>query len=311
MLRRILFCLFIIFFASESIGQTEDTLSSPKEFYHSQFELRHDNDFLIFTDRYYTTGSFIEYRYLPEQDFSEGRKEHILLGLEQYFYTPSDLIAEDTANFDRPYAGYIGIKAGTLISYPSYAISFIATLGFTGPISLAEAVQTASHSAGPSRIPPWESQIKNNVHINLYGGFTKEWKLGAKPFAVYAALEPKIAFGTQNLYFDQAFKFYFGKRNSLQRSMAYHQLGETDKEFFFSINFAYRYVFHNALIEGYPIIEKSEFTMDATNELFLYGIEGYYRMKRNDFKLGYQYVSKETPKSDWHIYFVISIARRF
>jgi len=309
--KQVFLLLFILSLSVTGRSQSLENATIDSTFYRHQVELRHDNDFLIFTDRYYTAGSFIEYRYEPKQSSTKNRKEHILLGFEHYFYTPSNVISADTSNLDRPYAGYLGIKAGSFIAFESSAVDFTFTLGVTGPISMAEGFQKWFHNSTPSKIPLWNDQIKNNVHFNLYGGYIKEWRLFPKPFAVYAAVNPKLAIGTQNLYLEQGFKFFFGKRNSLARSMAYHQLGETEKEFFFSINFAYRYVFYNALLEGYPIKNKSEFTVNANNELFLYGIEGYYRTKRNDFKLGYQYISKESSKALWHLYTVISIARRF
>jgi len=132
-----------------------------------------------------------------------------------------------------------------------------------------------------------------------------------KPFAVYASINPKIAFGTTNVYIENGFKFFFGKRNSFQQSLAYNQLGKTKNELFFAVNFAHRYVIHNALIEGYPIGDPSGFTINANKEVFLYGINAYYRSKRNDFKIGYQYVSKETEKTYLHMYVVLSLARRF
>ena len=305
-------CLFIFLISSESICQVEQNTKELDEFYNHQIELRHDNDFLIFTDRYYTTGSFIEYRALsPKSAQSEDKKNQLFIGLEHLYYTPSNILSNNTDDFDRPYAGYLGVKAGSFMARKSQAFEFTFALGVTGRISGAEGFQKMFHSTGPSIIPPWLAQIKNDVHINFYGGYFKEWELLPKPFAVYASIEPKVAIGTNNLYLDQGFKFFFGKRNPLLQSMAYNQLGETKNEFFFSVNFAFRYVFHNALIEGYPIGDPGEFVVKANDEIFLYGLTGYYRTKRNDFKLGYQYVSKETIKSDWHIYFTISLARRF
>ena len=311
MVKHLFFCLFLILNCFKSNSQNETSPNNPRAFFNEQIELRHDNDFLIFTDRYYTTGSYIEYRFLSNNEQSLGRKEQILIGLEHLYYTPSNILSTKPKDFDRPYAGYLGIKAGTSIARTSHIFNFSLGIGVTGRISQAEAFQKMFHSTNSSIIPPWVAQIKNDFHINFYSSFVKEWMLLPKPFAVYASINPKIAVGTYNLHLDQGFKFYFGKRNSLLQSMAYNQLGEAKNEFFFSVNFAYRYVIHNALLEGYPFGNPSEFTLDANKEVYLYGINGYFRTRRNDFKIGYQYVTKETLKADWHIYFTISIARRF
>lgn len=312
MAKYLFLCSFLILNCFKSNSQNESTPSNSRTFFNEQIELRHDNDFLIFTDRYYTTGSYIEYRFLNNDESSPNKKDQVLIGLEHLYFTPSNIISSNTKDFDRPYAGYLGIRAGNSIARTSHIFNFALGIGVTGRISQAEAFQKMFHSTTESsKIPPWVAQIKNDFHINFYSGFVKEWQLLPKPFAVYASINPKIAVGTYNVYLDQGFKFFFGKRNSLLETMAYNHLGEAKNEFFFSVNFAYRYVMHNALIEGYPFGKPSEFTLEANKELYLYGINGYFRTRRHDFILGYQYVSKETLKADWHTYFTISIARRF
>ncbi len=310
-MRPFLLWLFIIVYSSGSICQNNKNTADPESFFNNQIELRHDNDFLIFTDRYYTTGSYIEYRYLPENGLFKGRKEQIIVSLEHLYYTPTNIISSNTADFDRPYAGYLGVSAGSFMAKELQATNFTIAVGVTGPISMAEGFQNLFHSSGGISTPPWIAQIKNNFHFNLYAGYIREWMLNPKPFSVYAAISPNIAFGTKDVYVNHEFKFFFGKRNPLLKSLAYNQLGETGKEFFFSINFTYRYVIHNALLEGHLVGDTSEFLVTPNEELFLYGIIGYYRMERNDFKIGYQYISKETNKTRRHLYFTVSVARRF
>jgi hypothetical protein len=277
-----------------------------------QIELRHDNDFWISTDRYYTTGTFIEYRNLLEDEFSEDSKKQITIGLQHLFYTPTNLTSENIKDFNRPYAGYLGLTAGNLYTNKSQAIDFTIAIGVMGPISMAEDFQNLFHSGvGFGRPTVWVSQIKNSVHFNLYFNYVKEWMLVPKPFAVYAALSPKIALGTTNIYVDHGFQFFFGQRNPLTQSMAYNQLGKVEKEFFFSVNFAYRFVEHNAFLEGHFIRDDSDFLVKANKELYLFGILGYYRTRRNDFKIGYQYITQETPNTTLHLYFTVSLARRF
>jgi hypothetical protein len=310
--RLILISLFIVAFTSDSLGQSQEKISGKSAFYKHQIELRHDNDFWISTDRYYTTGTFIEYRNLLTDAFSEDSKKQITFGLQHFFYTPTNLTSNNIEDFDRPYAGYLGLTVGNIYTNKSQVIDFTIAIGVTGPISMAEDFQNLFHSgAGIGRPTAWTSQIENSVHFNLYVSYVKEWLLIPRPFSVYAALTPKVAAGTTHIYIDQGFKFYFGRRNPLTQSMAYNQLGTYEKEFFFSVNFCYRYVDHNAFLEGHLIGDNSEYLVEARKELYLFGIEGYYRIRRNDFKIGYQYITPEAQRTAQHVYFTVSLARRF
>jgi hypothetical protein len=124
-------------------------------------------------------------------------------------------------------------------------------------------------------------------------------------------MQPRIAFGSKDIFIDHTAKFYFGKRNNLEQSLAYNQLSATKNELFFSINFTYRYVAHNALLEGHLGGDNSDLLVSPVRELFLFGMESCYRSRRNDIKLGYQYVTSESPLTKWHIYLSVSLARRF
>ena len=311
-MRLIFISLYVTLFSYDGLSQNYEKLSENNAFYRHQIELRHDNDFWISTDRYYTTGTYIEYRNLLKDDSSDNSKKQITISLQHLFYTPADVLSEDINDLDRPYVGYLGLTAGNLYTNKSQALDFTLAVGVTGPISLAEDFQNLFHDGGGiGRTISWVSQIENNVHFNLYFNYIKEWMLLPKPFGVYVSLSPKVALGTTDIYIDQGIKFFFGRRNPLTQSIAYNQLGAVEKEFFFSVNFSYRFVEHNALLEGHLINDESDFLVKANKELYLFGVDGYYRTKRNDFKIGYKYVTQETPKAGSHIYFSVSIARRF
>ena len=81
--------------------KNQDSISSENTRNH-QIELRHDNDFLQFTDKYYTTGNFISYRWLLQD---KKNKTQNSLFLSQEVYTPSLLEETDISKFDRPYGG--------------------------------------------------------------------------------------------------------------------------------------------------------------------------------------------------------------
>lgn len=304
-------CLCFIFICSEGYSQGAENSPASEPFYTNQIELRHENDFFIYTDRYYTSGSYIEYRKLSENGFFKNRKEQLTFRLEHLLYTPTNIISVNIKDYDRPYAGYLGVSAGNFILFKNQAAHFRLAVGVTGAMSLAEDFQYLFHNSGGINTPPWESQITNNFHFNLYGGYLFEWELNPDPFNVYVALAPEIALGTRDIYVDHAIKFYFGNRNVLSKTMAYSQLGTVEKELFFSVNFTYRNVIHNALLEGHPIHDNSTFLIDSNKEMYFYGVEGYYRTDRNDFKAGFLYSTKETVTTVFHMYVTMSVARRF
>ena len=73
--------------------------------------VQHDNDFLLGIDRYYTAGTFIEYRKQLAGDFIFKRTPDSPLQLDltlgQDTYTPRELFETDFNRLERPYAGYL------------------------------------------------------------------------------------------------------------------------------------------------------------------------------------------------------------
>ena len=74
------------------MGQSFKLNDEPEKLVKNQIELSHDNDFLQFTDRYYTAGNFITYRRLLKNK-KHKRQNSFFLGQE--IYTPSDLEETD------------------------------------------------------------------------------------------------------------------------------------------------------------------------------------------------------------------------
>ena len=66
-------CLGTSFILAQEVAQ--DSLKVPNQ----QFELRHDNDFLLTTDRYYSSGLFLTYRKKKRSriEYKSNREESI------------------------------------------------------------------------------------------------------------------------------------------------------------------------------------------------------------------------------------------
>ena len=296
-----------------SWGQVDEPPNSQKKTIDHQFELKHDNDFLIFTDRYYSSGSFISYRWLAKNKKDSLNNRQHGLYLSQEIYTPSDNKTTNINNFDRPYAGFLGFHYQYSIANPVRMFKFEYVIGFTGKMSGASGLQSLFHSsvAVNSSIAPWTGQINNGIINNLYFGYIREWKLQDNPFSFHISAGPTIAFGTKDIYLQNEMGVYVGKRNTMNASLAYDQISVTNNELFFSLILAHRYVVHDTLLEGNLTGDSSEVLRDPYQNLYIFKLGIYYRLNRNGFKIIYNYESSETERTEPHAYFTMSIARSF
>ena len=233
--------------------------------------------------------------------------------IAQEIYTPIDLEETNYKYFDRPYAGFLGLYYQHTVASKNWLFDFKSSIGVTGPWSGAEGLQNLFHETATvdSRIATWQEQIKNGITLNFYFNYVKEWELLPNPFSVYLALSPEVAFGSKDIYLQQDVVFYFGKRNPMHRSTAYNQIGKLKNEFFFATRFGYRHVIHDTMLEGNLINDSSVYTVEPLPNVFFYKVEFHYRVKRNDFKLYYNYESNRTKITQSHYYVTLSLARNF
>lgn len=300
----------IVFLLSITVNGQE--LENETTSYKNLIELRHDNDFLLFTDRYYSTGNYIGWRTQLENIGSGDDQFQYRLLLQQEIFTPADLLELDFTVFDRPFAGFAGITNGLSLTNDSRIIDVQLTLGVTGPYSGGERLQSAFHeNVVEGRIATWLAQIRTAAVGNVYFTYTREWQWEPNPFSVHVAWNRKFALGNRDIYLQPEAAFYFGKRDSLRKTSAYNQIGSTQNELFFAVRVAYRYVYQDALLEGDLIGDASLFLIKPHRNLFLYDFEFYTRMKRNRIKFTYNYQSARTRRTFAHTYFTISLSRVF
>jgi len=308
--RLFLCCLFFIFNFWVSLSQK---INTQNPVYKNAIEFTHDNDFLLFTDRYYTTGTFIGWRKLLEQENDSVEKKQYSIFLVQQLYTPADILEPDLKRFDMPFAGFLGISNSLSLSNTRRLLDFKLLLGITGPLSGGSGIQKLFHqtAAENSRIPTWLGQIKTGAYGNLYTKYTREWQWQPNPFSVHFSLSPTLAFGNKDIYLQQDAAFFFGRRNSLQTTSAYQQLGSTQNEYFFAVRLGYRYVIHNALLEGNLLGDSSPFLIDPYKNMFLYNFETYARLQRYNLKLSYNFATPQTRRTQPHLYMTFSVIRVF
>ena len=281
--------------------------------YENLFELREDNDFLHFTDRYYSTGTFLGLRrWLPPSQDSLTTKQYSMF-LYQEIYTPTDLLTDKPKFMDRPYGGFLGLSNELLLAKADRAHDIKWVMGIAGPWSGSETVQSAFHNSATvdSKIATWGAQIDNSFHLNLYYHYTLEWQCNGDPFRVYFAWNPITALGSKDTYLENDLVFYFGRRQPLQKSMAYKQLLGRKNELFFATRFGHRYVLHDGMLQGNLFGDQSEYTVRPYPMLYFFSVGFFARFERHDLQLNYHYESARNRAADPHLYVSLSYSKRY
>ncbi|WP_394974700.1 lipid A-modifier LpxR family protein [uncultured Croceitalea sp.] len=300
----ILLLLFVVPFYAQDTSQ---------KILNQQLELRHDNDFFLLTDRYYSSGLFLTYRKLLSKGIFKDHKEQLDFTLGQEVYTPSQTQSTNIDVFDRPYAGFSGLKTSWSLSFEKkQLIKTTILIGIAGLNSGAGGFQRWYHQAiAIAESPLWIGEISDSFHLNAYFNYVKEWKIAPEPFGVHFAVKPNIAFGSRDIYIEPETIFFFGRRNVIDNSIAYDRLGSTNREIYFALRASYRNVFYNGLIEGNLFGDNSPVVKDPVTGVWRFGFDFYHRFQRNDYKFGIRYNSSETEPAKGHKYIILSYGLSF
>jgi len=281
--------------------------------YNEQVELRHDNDFFTLTDRYYSSGLFLTYRKILSKGFFEDDKEQLDFTIGQEVYTPSQTQSTNSAVFDRPYAGFTGLKTTwSIATNKNQLYKAEVLIGLAGLNSGAGGFQRWYHRAiAISDSPLWIDEVNDSFHLNAYFSYVKEWEIAPEPFAVRFAIKPNVALGSRDIYIEPETIFYFGRRNEVGNTIAYNRLGSTDREIYFALRASYRQVFYNGLIEGNLFGDNSPVLRETSNAIWRFGFDFYHRFKTNDYKIGIRFNSQETELAKKHKYVMLSYGLSF
>lgn len=306
------FCLILLLFAFPATAQDSlETGILPKKVKH-RLQIRHDNDFMALTDRYYSFGLMAGYTLALDRGLFATGKEQLYIELMQGAITPGDKKAEAIEEMDRPYVGFLTLNSGWSYASRNFMLRSSLLTGLGGPGSGAGSFQQWYHNSVVVSDPPtWSVEMKNNFYLNGYADITREWKLSPNPFSIYLALNGEVAFGSKDVYTQPELSMYFGRRNSLPQSMAYGQIGTTQREIFFSLTAGYRYVHHNAFLQGSTLNSDYLFTVNPEQNLLYAGFDFMHRFEQNEYWVGFRMNSPETANSGAHHYFIFSYARNF
>lgn len=290
----------------QSLNEKHDTLIE------HQLRLRHDNDFFTLTDRYYSSGLFLNYTHLLKSGLLNGDNEQITFSIGQEVYTPSDIKTTEISEQDRPYVGFLALNGGWSYVKKKHGIDVSLLLGVAGNASGAGGFQRWYHNAIVVSDPPiWVGEMENSMHVNLYASYRREWQLTTNPFSITIVAHPAFAFGTRDVYAHTDLIAYFGRKNPLQSSISYNRIGSTQREIFFSLRAGYRYVGRNALLEGNASDDTSVLLVPANKQIIYGGLDVHHRFGKNEYWFGYRIQSAEANTTESHKYVILSYARNF
>ena len=140
--------------------------------YKNEFGFQSDNDSYLAqgSDRYYTNGLFLNYRFAarPSDMHPDLEKKVVELSAGQMIFNPRSGFRPDPETQDRPFAGYLYVGAAmNWFKKDEQMFRASVQIGTTGPNSLAQDGQELLHRTfGFYETAGWAYQIKNEAAVN-------------------------------------------------------------------------------------------------------------------------------------------------
>jgi hypothetical protein len=256
-----------------------------------------DNDLYVSVDRdrYYTNGTFIDYRYLAKNKNENLEKKIIELQIGQEMYTPNKAVVQDISLHDRPFASYLYGSVNIKRVYKKNKIlNTSVQVGVVGPGAFGEELQSFIHDIyNFDEAVGWEYQIQNAFALNFdaeYASLLTQNKAGnLDVFWVNTA-----RLGTVHTNVSSGFNMRFGlvKLQKMMNSIAFntHLNNEStnykrEVESFFFIKPTLRYALYDATIQGSFLNTSSEVTKEIIPLVFNVSLG--FKFTANRFNFGY------------------------
>lgn len=258
-----------------------------------------DNDLYTSSknDQYYTNGLEVFYRYLSKKSKPQLVKKINQIRLGQYMYSPRFIYKNKKQMFDRPFAGYLFGEFGNTNFYTNQAVfkKYI-QLGYVGPNSFAEQVQSGTHQLFHyTAFEEWDYQIKNALSIQTYFMFSKPFlgSLNSKRFDFQWQSEAKLGTIFTSLSTGFVSRIGIKKLVPLLDSNFYGASLKADaspleSEFYFYMAPSFNYQIYDATIQGSLFNDNSPVTFDIRP--FRFNGEAGLRYRTNNLNLSYAFV---------------------
>lgn len=258
-----------------------------------------DNDLYTSSknDQYYTNGLELFYRYLSKKTKPNVLKKINEIHIGQYMYSPRTIYVNQEDMFDRPFAGYLFGEFGNTNFYKNQAVfKKYLQLGYVGPNSFAEKVQSKTHLLFhyPS-FEQWDYQINNALAIQTYfmfsrpflGSLNKEridfqWQTEAKLGTIFTSLSTGFVtrIGIKKLMPLWDSNFHGASLSAVKSPMT--------NELYFYMAPSVNYQIYDATIQGSLFNDNSPVTFDLIPVRF--NAEAGLRYRKNNWNLSYAFV---------------------
>ena len=295
-----------------------------QDFFHQEFAIANENDVYIFknTDRYYSNGILLHFRFLPNETSWLGKRKHldrkriVDIELSQKFYTPVNLTLRDFADFDRPYAGYL-FAGLTVADFPrkNQRLEYGLELGVVGRASGSEAFQTWYHATVGFPTPRgWGFQIPNELTLNLKAQYDYQWSL--LPGSIDLVSSSRAMAGTAHTNFVQRADIRFGRLQALNQSgfanaLIGNQRDDFRNHFYFFVGYGQQWTLHDITIEGSLWNDDAPHTEELITSVRHARVGWAASSANTTFRMTYNWLSEEVVGAQTHEYVGVELLLRF
>ena len=302
----------------------ESALHAQQEYFNQEFAIANENDVYVLknTDRYYSNGILLHYRFIPKSSTWWGkrknldRKRIIDIELSQKFYTPVNLTLTDFEDFDRPYAGWL--YAGlTINDFPSahQRLEYGVELGTTGRPSGAEAFQTWYHATvGFPRPRGWGFQVASELAMNFKAKYQHQFSIVDGKFDLVTTSSAMLGSAFTNVV--QYADLRVGRLQPLNESgFANAMIGQRTEEFrnhfYFFTGYGYQWTIHDITIQGSLWNDNSVHTEEIFSNVRHLRVGWAASSANTTFRMTYNWLSEEVKGAKNHDYVGFELLLRF
>jgi len=277
-----------------------------------------DNDLYVSTvnDQYYTNGVELFYRQIITYKKETVSKRILEFRLGQYIYNPQTNKATELSKNDRPFAGYLFVKAGINTFYQDQSVLRIgAQLGYVGPNAFGEEFQKGFHRLfGYNKIYGWQHQIRNALAVQANVFYSRQLFSGQRRFVDFQVqAEGNLGTVFTGLSVGPVMRLSLTGLIPVYNSNLYDGALQTDKnkttdhEFYFYIIPKLNYQVYDATIQGSLFNGNSPVTFPV--EPIRFNAEAGLKFRKNHWNLSYAFIyrSKELKNDDVKSYYYGSI----
>ncbi|OYU79875.1 MAG: hypothetical protein CFE23_12175 [Flavobacterium sp. BFFFF1] len=283
--------LFLIFFAIIGVGQTRP----------AEIGLVLDNDLYVSTvsDRYYTNGFEIFYKYLNKTQPEMVAKRISEFRLGQYIYNPYNIVASDIARNDRPFAGYLFGSFGVHTFYKNESVLKLDfQAGYVGPNAFGREMQEFFHNSfGYIAVQGWELQIKNALALQVNATYSHKIAnaISSSFNDFHASAEVKAGTVNTNISLGLTSRLSLKPLLPIYDSNLYHAALNNDKsvfknqsEYFLFLSPHVQYQLYDATIQGSLFNDNSPVTYAV--QPFRFNAEAGLKYRKGKWDLSYVFV---------------------